>query len=136
MNERPRIRRSPTYALTRIWGQEIIVVETPHYLGKVLLMRARMKGGLQYHVEKDEAFYLWSGRALVRCDDGDGRLLAVEMNEGETYHIPPGAVHQVEALEDCIFFEVSTPHHDDRVRCETQYGLPEDGGLPTTRPAA
>jgi hypothetical protein len=42
-------------------------------------------------------------------------------------------VHQVEAVTNCIFFEASTPHLDDRVRVEEKYGLPADGGLPTTR---
>ena len=119
-------------ALERDWGEELIVAETPKYLGKVLTMRAGTKGGLQYHTEKDETFYLVSGEAAVRFDPGDG-LEVVWMWAGESYHIPPGAVHQVEAVTDCVFFETSTPHHDDRVRVEAQYGLPEDGGLPSTR---
>ena len=55
------------------------------------------------------------------------------MYPGESYHIQPGAVHQVEAIAECVFFEASTPHHDDRVRVEQQFGLEADGGLPTTR---
>jgi mannose-6-phosphate isomerase len=118
--------------LQRAWGEEIFVAETPHYLGKVLRMKAGTAGGLQYHVEKDETFHLVSGRALVRFDKGAG-LETRLMLPGESFHIPPGAVHQVEALDACVFFEASTPHYDDRVRCEAQYGLPESGGLPTTR---
>jgi hypothetical protein len=41
-------------------------------------------------------------------------------------------VHQVRAITDCVFFEASTPHFDDRERLEARYGLPETGGLPTT----
>ena len=54
------------------------------------------------------------------------------MHPGESYYIPPGAVHQVKAVTACVFFECSTPHYDDRVRVEQAYGLPEGGGLPTT----
>lgn len=117
----------------RDWGEEIFIARTPKYLGKILKMKAGTKGGLQYHVEKDETFHLVNGSAIVRSDDGDGKLMKTIMEPGESYHIPPGAVHQVEAVTDCVFFEASTPHFEDRVRCEAQYGLPEDGGLPTTR---
>ena len=126
------IERYAPKTLTRTWGEEVFIAETPHYLGKILKMQAGTKGGLQKHVEKDETFYLVEGRALVRFDDGGG-LLTRQMGPGESYHIPPGTVHQVEAVTACVFFEASTPHYDDRVRCEAAYGLPEDGGLPTTR---
>ena len=129
------IERFIPHSLTRDWGEELIVAETSQYLGKVLIMRAGTKGGLQYHTEKDETFYLYSGIALVRFDSGTG-LVATSMCAGESYHIPPGAVHQVEAVTRCVFFETSTPHYDDRVRMEAHYGLPEGGGLPTTRVGA
>lgn len=97
------------------WGTELLVAETKDYIGKVLFMDAGGSGALQYHVTKDEAFYLLSGRAWVRYHDAHGRLCAVEMRPGMAYHVPPGAVHQVEAIEDCVFFEASTPVFDDRV---------------------
>ena len=121
------------HVLLRDWGAELIVAETPTYLGKVLSMNPGTKGGLQYHAEKDETFFLYEGRALVRSDDGNGNLIVTMMLPGQSYHIPAGAVHQVEAIEKCIFFEASTPHHNDRVRCEKDYGLPDTGGLPTTK---
>ena len=127
------IERFEPVTLERDWGREIIVAETTQYMGKILEMRAGTKGGLQFHRVKDETFALISGEARVFSDDGTGHLYARHMLPGESYHIPPGAVHQVEALTDCVFFETSTPHHDDRVRCEAQYGLPEGGGLPTTK---
>ena len=116
----------------RVWGEEIFIAQTAHYLGKVLKMRAGTKGGLQYHVEKDETFYLLDGEALVRSDDGHGKLIETRMGAGEAYHIPPGAPHQVEAVTDCVFLEASTPHYEDRVRCEELYGRAFDGGLPST----
>lgn len=116
----------------RAWGREILIAHTPQYIGKVLLMRAGMAGGLQYHREKVETFYLYDGLADVTTDTGDGRLTTITMQPGQSYHIPAGAVHRVVALRDCVFFEVSTPVFDDRVRMESHYGLPEDGGLPTT----
>lgn len=119
--------------LDRDWGSEVIIAETDTYMGKVLEMKAGTMGGLQYHVDKDETFYLHSGEAIVRFDDGEGQLVEEVMSAGESYHIPPGSPHQVQAVTDCVFFEASTPHHDDRVRVEHKYGLPTGGGLPTTR---
>ena len=126
------IQRFGPRTLEREWGEEIIIAETPQYLGKLLKMRAGTQGGLQAHRIKEETFFLASGRAIVVHDDGQGRLLETPMGPGESYHIPPGAVHQVKACLDCVFIETSTPVYEDRVRCEELYGLRADSGLPTT----
>jgi len=98
------------------WGTELLVAETPIYIGKVLLMRAGCSGAMQYHEKKDETFYLFSGKALVRTKTDDGVVQEFPMSAGESYHVPPGAIHQVEAQTDCVFFETSTPVFDDRVK--------------------
>jgi hypothetical protein len=42
-------------------------------------------------------------------------------------------VHQAEAMTDCAYYEVSTPHFNDRVHVEHEYGIEEEaGGLPST----
>lgn len=129
----PSVEKIEPRILPRDWGEEIIFADTPHYLGKLLVMKQGTKGGLQVHEHKIETFTLVSGIALVRFDKGDGRLTAAVMRQGEVYHIPPGAVHQVEAVTSCILAEASTPHHNDRVRMESVYGLDECDGLPTSR---
>ena len=126
------IERFAPQVWPRHWGHEILFAHTPTYIGKVLRMKAGTAGGLQYHVEKEETFYLLDGVAYVDSDV-DGKLERVKMTPGQSYHIPPGAVHRVTAITDCVFVEASTPHFDDRVRCEAQYGEPEVGGLPTTK---
>lgn len=128
----PKIEKFEPEVRQRDWGTETIVARTPTYVGKTLCMNPGTKGGLQLHRTKEETFYLWSGRAWVITDDGDGILKRIPMVAGESYHIPPGAVHQVEAVTHCIFFEASNPVDNDRVRLESQYGLPDTGGLPTT----
>lgn len=99
----------------KTWGREILVAHTEHYTGKVLLMRAGTRGPLQYHEKKDETFALFSGDAQITAKDAEGKLYTIAMEAGESYHVPPGAVHQVEAVTDCVFFEASTPVFDDRV---------------------
>lgn len=108
------------------WGKELVVAETKDYLGKVLFMQAGHRGGLQYHERKDETFYLFSGKAIVRFDPGNGLVERV-MKPGQSYHVPPGAVHQVEAVTDCVFFETSTPIFEDRVNVAQAYGRPDTG---------
>jgi mannose-6-phosphate isomerase-like protein (cupin superfamily) len=102
----------------KTWGEELLIAETPHYIGKCLRMKAGYGGPLQYHERKDEAFYLFSGRAIVRYKTDDGHLKVREMRPGMAFHVPPGAVHQVEAIEDCVFFETSTPVFNDRVAAQ------------------
>lgn len=116
----------------RDWGTETLIVETPQYIGKRLDMKAGSAGGLQYHVNKDEAFLLVDGFALVDYDDGSGTLVTKHITNGDMVHVPPGAPHRVHAVTDCLFYEWSTPHFNDRVRVEAEYGEPEVGGLPTT----
>lgn len=97
------------------WGREMLVAHTDLYTLKVLYMRAGHSGPLQYHERKDEAFHLLSGKALVEWQNAEGQFKTSVMHEGESYHIPPGAVHRVEAIEDCVFVEASNPVFDDRV---------------------
>lgn len=102
------------------WGSEVLVAQTDQYIGKVLTMRAGTSGPLQYHQFKDETFHLWAGKAEVTMDIG-GKLVTRPMRAGESYHVPPGAVHRVKAITPCIFFEASTPVFDDRVNCDDRY---------------
>lgn len=97
------------------WGRELLVAHTDEYIGKVLWMRAGTSGPLQYHERKKETFFLFSGHAFVWFQAEDGTPRGHNMKPGESIHVPPGAVHKVEAIEDCVFFEASTPVFDDRV---------------------
>ena len=97
------------------WGRELLIARTNQYMGKVLWMNAGHAGPLQYHQRKEETFFLLSGMARVTYKTLEGVLESRLMQPGESYHVPPGSVHQVAALEDCIFVEASTPVFDDRV---------------------
>jgi len=118
----------------RAWGREILVAHIPGVCtGKVLMMNAGAKGGLQRHQLKNESAYLFAGEMIFRYDVGDGVVREKLLKAGDAVHIPPGAMHQEEAVTDCIIFETSSPHFNDRVRMESQYGLSiPEGGLPTT----
>ena len=118
----------------RDWGREILIAHVPgKYTGKILMMKAGARGGLQYHRKKHEVGHLFSGELIVEYDSGDGKISKRTMKPGESIHIPPGAVHRETAVTDCTIFETSNPVFNDRVRMEEHYGEKIEGGLPTTQ---
>lgn len=117
----------------RPWGTEdLLFISDGKFMMKKLFVKAGNKGGLQYHRLKDEGGYLVSGEMIIRFDDGIGGLKEKLIKAGDCFHFPPGVVHQEEAITDCVIIEGSTPHFNDRVRCESQYGLSDSKGLPST----
>lgn len=116
----------------REWGTETLIVESPFFIGKRLDMHPGTAGGLQQHVHKEEAFLLVEGEAFVDSDDGRGGLVTQTLTPGMMVYVPAGATHRVRAITRCTFYEWSTPHYNDRIRVERQYGEPEVGGLPST----
>lgn len=102
------------------WGRELLIAQTDTYIGKVMWMRAGASGPLQYHERKDETFFLLSGEAIVTGVDG-AALREYPMSPGMAFHIPPGVVHRVTAVSDCVFVEASTPVFDDRVNVEARF---------------
>ena len=117
----------------RTWGNEILLALVPgKYTVKRLEVRAGEKGGLQYHHLKDEVGVMISGEMIVRIDDGSGELIERIVGPGDVMHFAPGLVHQTEAITDVVYIEASTPHFNDRVRVEAEYGLELEEGLPST----
>ncbi len=105
------------------WGYELIWALTDDYCGKVLFVRAGHAISLQFHREKDESWYLQSGRAEVQVGAlGEAVLEREVMSAGAALHFKPGTVHRVTALDDTTILEVSTPQIDDVVRLEDSYG--------------
>jgi mannose-6-phosphate isomerase len=105
------------------WGFELIWAEAEDYVGKILFVRAGHSLSLQFHREKDESWYVQSGRAELELGDAGERLLNREViTAGACFRFRPGTVHRVTALDDTTILEVSTPHLEDVVRLEDAYG--------------
>ena len=105
------------------WGYELIWAVTDAYCGKVLFVKAGASLSLQFHNEKDESWYVQSGRAKLELGEaGQGVLDEEVIAAGAAFHYTPGTVHRVTAIEDTTILEVSTPHLDDVVRLEDRYG--------------
>jgi len=103
------------------WGYEIHWAKTDRYVGKIIHINKGHALSLQYHNKKDETILLWSGKLLFEIQQ-DGELQKHEVTPGERFHVTPGTVHRMTAIEDCDVVEVSTPELDDVVRIEDRYG--------------
>jgi mannose-6-phosphate isomerase len=106
------------------WGYEIWWARTERYVGKILHVNKGESLSLQYHNVKDETIMIQSGLLLfqTRPAGEEGELRKVEMKPGDVFHITPGTLHRMTALEDCDILEVSTPELEDVVRLEDRYG--------------
>jgi mannose-6-phosphate isomerase-like protein (cupin superfamily) len=114
---------SPNIPSLDQWGYELIWALTDVYCGKVLFVKAGASLSLQFHNEKDESWYIQSGRAKLELGNAGEAVLVEEIvGPGAAFHYAPGTVHRVTALEDTTILEVSTPHLDDVVRLEDRYG--------------
>ena len=112
-----------TRRVEKPWGHELIWAVTDLYVGKVLFVAAGHSLSLQFHREKDESWYVQSGRAKVELGEaGEAVLVEEVVTVGSAFRFEPGTVHRVTALEDTTILEVSTPHLDDVVRLEDSYG--------------
>ena len=110
------------YRVEKPWGYELIWARTERYVGKVLHIEPGHLLSLQYHEKKDETIHVLRGEIIFRVGPGREDLRERRMRTGESYHITPGTVHQMEALEPTDLLEASTPEIDDVVRLEDRYG--------------
>lgn len=104
------------------WGYELHYALTDRYCGKVLFVRAGESLSLQYHRVKDETLYLQSGRAQVILGEREDALTTTLAGPGDAFHVVPGTIHRVHAIDDATFLEVSTPELEDVVRLDDRYG--------------
>ena len=104
------------------WGWELVWAETEHYAGKLLFVRAGEALSLQLHEVKEESWLVQEGRARLEIGARDEVREELEIGPGDAFHIRPGTLHRLTAIEDTLVIEVSTPHLDDVVRLGDSYG--------------
>lgn len=116
------------------WGHELWFAHTDRYAGKLLEIKAGHRLSLQYHEHKDESSYLLSGRVLLRQGASAEQLSTREIGPGSVWRNERRVVHTLEALDDAVVIEVSTPELDDVVRLVDLYGRVDDQGSRGTAP--
>lgn len=122
---RPQIEPFELVPTGKSWGEEWLVAHVPgNYAGKVLKrFKDGHRAGLQFHESRDESFYLFSGEVIVYWVGSDGVLRKRAMHPGQSFHVPPGAIHSVATQTDSVMFEVSNGAYPDAIRVEEQYDI-------------
>jgi mannose-6-phosphate isomerase-like protein (cupin superfamily) len=108
--------------VSKPWGWENRFAITERYLGKVIHINAGEMLSLQYHREKDETILIVSGVMDLQLEDDAGVIQTLRLRPGQSRRIVPGKKHRMVAVEECEFFEVSSPEIEDVVRLEDKYG--------------
>jgi mannose-6-phosphate isomerase len=109
------------YKVEKPWGYELIWARTDRYVGKILHVKAGHALSVQYHNVKDETMHVLSGELILRIGTRE-KLEERRFRAGESVHITPLTVHQIEAVVDTDVLEASTPELDDLVRLNDRYG--------------
>jgi mannose-6-phosphate isomerase-like protein (cupin superfamily) len=109
------------YRVEKPWGYELVWARTDQYVGKILHVKAGHILSLQYHNLKDETMHVLRGELILRTQRG-GALEARPFKAGQSVHIPPKLIHQIEAVVDTDVLEASTSQLDDLVRLNDRYG--------------
>lgn len=94
----------------KVWGHEEWVINTDKYCGKKLVLNQGYQSSLHYHKEKDETFYVESGKVLLELDSQQ-----IIMNPGDAQRILPNQRHRFSGLEKSVILEFSTTHDDNDV---------------------
>ena len=103
------------------WGREEVIEINDRYMVKRLTMHKGHRCSLQYHHHKKETIYVLQGRLRVWTGPNPQDLAAQVFGSDQGLTIEPGVIHRMEALEDCVYLESSTPEMEDVVRIQDDY---------------
>jgi mannose-6-phosphate isomerase len=103
------------------WGYEDLIETNDKYVLKKLFMISGNRCSLQYHNKKMETIYLLNGILRIIVGKSKNSLSEKLYYPGDSITIEPGLIHRMEAVEDSLYLEVSTPELDDVVRLEDDY---------------
>lgn len=112
------------------WGWERWIVNKEQYCGKKMFVAKDMRCSLHFHKNKDESFYVQSGKILLYYSDDLSQVtnflkspipgqdifdvLSVKfLDPGDSFHIPPGRLHQFIGVLDSEMYEFSTEHKEE-----------------------
>ena len=98
--------------VAKYWGDMKTLFENDEYTVKRIFMKKGTQSSMEYHVKKEESYYIESGQLKVGTRIGRGENTSITLNEGDVFHIPVGFMHMRIALEDTVIIEFSTLDDD------------------------
>lgn len=109
------------------WGYELHWAQQDKpYMGKVIHINAGSRLSLQSHDQKQESWFLISGRAKIIWDNEKGELIETVMEKGKGYTCQINQRHRLTGITDCDIIEVSTPEIGTTLRLEDDYKRPDE----------
>tara|TARA_B100000767_G_scaffold250393_1_gene252615 strand:+ start:69 stop:506 length:438 start_codon:yes stop_codon:yes gene_type:complete len=96
----------------KYWGTIQTICAEDDFTLKYIFMRAGTQSSMEYHVSKDEKYFIVSGQLKVGLRIGRAKNTSVILNKGDIYEIPPGLMHMRIALEDTLILEWSNKDDD------------------------
>jgi mannose-6-phosphate isomerase len=103
------------------WGMEELLEHNDKYVLKRLTMNKGYRCSLQYHEMKCETLYILSGRLKLLLGEEKDNLKTILMGPGDFLTIKNDIIHRMEAIENSIYLEASTPELDDVIRIDDDY---------------
>lgn len=103
------------------WGREELLEKNDRYMFKRLTMYKGHACSLQYHEIKVESVYLLKGSLKVYIGDKESELDEIIMKPNDVITLYPYKIHRMEAFEDSVYLEASTPELEDVVRLQDRY---------------
>ena len=108
--------------VSKPWGREEVLITSPNYVMKKIVIESGKRLSLQYHEEKEETVFVHKGILIVWKSEDFYDM--VTLCPGEVYHVHPGDVHRFgcpENIDECVLIECSTTQLDDVVRLADDY---------------
>jgi len=94
---------------------------------KILCINGGKRISLQYHDQKQESWFLKSGRCkLIWQEAKDGELVETILEEGKVYTCEIGQRHRLVGITDCEIWEVSTAEIGTTYRVEDDYSRSDE----------
>lgn len=109
------------------WGYELHwVPEGLPYMGKVIHINAGARLSLQVHDQKQEGYFIISGRGALIWENNKGEMVETELKSGVGYRTSVGQKHRLKGITDCDIIEASTPEAGTTWRLQDDYSRPHE----------
>lgn len=107
------IKPSDMPFVSKRWGWELHICNNDKYCGKKIFIKQGHHLSYHKHEVKDEVLFVESGKMYFTHNADAPRVSSIEMVPGYAFHVKPGVLHQMVAIEDTVIFEFSTFHSDE-----------------------
>jgi len=107
--------------INKPWGKEELIERNNIYMLKKLTMWKGHRCSLQFHNKKKETIYILSGKLRIYKGKTQKNLTSKIYGPDETVTLVPKIIHRMEAVEDSIYLEASSPELEDVVRLTDDY---------------